>query len=65
MKTPSPHSWLAHGSAVEDRSQWKHYTMSVAVTGLTPQLKSRWPEIAASFLKNTSRKQKPKKERNK
>lgn len=65
MKTPSPRSWLAHGSAVEDPSPWKRYTLNVAATTSTPNLKSRWPEIAASFLKNTSTKQKQRKGKNK
>jgi hypothetical protein len=27
MKTPSPHSWLAHDSAEEVPSQWKRSTL--------------------------------------
>lgn len=65
MKTPSPHSWLAHGFAEEAPCRWNRSTLNVEVTSSTQWPKSIWPKIAASFLKSTSTKQKKRKAKNK
>lgn len=65
MKTPSPHSWLAHGFAEEVPCPWNYSTLNVEVTSSTQWPKFRLQKIAANYLPNTSTKQKKRKVRNK